>query len=104
MKLQDLIVEFLKENRLTLTGGALEDNRPRKLLRFVRGSYEYSLVFTNGDPTIHIFKQRTWNKKPYNPVATTHGGPKGKSRDYKRNKITIDLNNKESLKKLLDFL
>ena len=104
MKLQDLIIEFLRENKLTLTGGELDNSRPRKLLRFIRGSYEYSLVFSNGDPTIHIFKQRTWTRKPYGTVATTHGGPKGKAHDYKRSKIVIDLNDKESLRKLLDFL
>ena len=103
MKLQDLIVEFLRENGLILIEKYLED-RPRKLLRFVKGSSKYSLVFSNNDPTLHLFKERLWTKKPYGQVATTHGGPKRKARNYKRSKIVVDLNNKESLKKILEFL
>ena len=102
MKLQDLIIEFLRENGLIFTEGYVD--RPRKLIRFVRGNSKYSLVFSNNDPTIHIFKEKLWTKKPYGKVATTHGGPKKRALDYKRNKIVVDLNNKDSLKQILNFL
>ena len=105
MKLQELIIEFLRENGLYPTERYLED-RPnnRKLIRFVKGNSKYSLVFSNGDPNLHLFKEKLWDKTPYPKVATTHGGPKGKTRNYKRSKIVVDINNKESFKKILDFL
>lgn len=106
MKLQDLIIEFLRENGLKLTERYLEESRGSKpkLIRFVRGNKKYSIVFVNEEPTLHLFKEKLHTKRPYGTVATVHGDKKVGAHSWNRAKIEVDLNNKDSFKQILDFL
>lgn len=106
MKLQDLIIEFLRENGLKLTERYLEEDRGSKpkLIRFVRGNKKYSIVFVNNEPTLHLFKEKLHKKKPHGAMATVHGDRKIGAHNWDRTKIEVDLNNKDSFKQILDFL
>ena len=103
MKLQDLIIDFLRENNLKLTERYLEEGRVRpKLIRFVNGNSKYSIVFKGDEPILHLFKERLHSKRPYKTVATVHGS--SANLNYVQHKIDVDLNDKDSFKKILDFL
>ena len=106
MKLQDLIIDFLRENGLKTTERYLEESRgPRpKMIRFVRGNKKYSIVFHNGETTLHLFKEKLYTKRPYKNIATVHGARKKQGLSYNRAKIQVDLNDKNSFKQILDFL
>ena len=110
MKLQDLIMDFLRENGLKLTERLLDEDRSRpKLIRFVKGNSRYSLVFVNEEPTLHLFKERLHNRRPYGSVSTVHGNSRGKltrtgGPGFKQTKIVVDLNDRNSFKQILDFL
>ena len=106
MRLQDLIIEFLRGNGLKLTEQLLEDTRPLKLIRFVKGNMKYSIVFSNkNELDLHLFKEKLWAKRPYKSVgSTSYDGRKIGNPNYKRAKIVIDMNDKESFKQILDFL
>ena len=106
MKLQDLIVDFLRENGLKLTERYLDEERGSrpKLIRFVKGNRKYSIVFSNEDPTLHMFKEKLWTKRPSPNIAMVHGERKSRSSSYNRAKIVVDLNDRSSFKQILDFL
>lgn len=106
MKLQDLIISFLRENGLKLTEHYLEEDRGSKpkLIRFVNGNSKYSIVFVNEEPTLHLFKEKLWTKRPYKVPATVHGARRSKGLSYNRTKIVVDLNDRNSFKQILDFL
>ena len=105
MKLQDLIIDFLRENGLKTTERYIDEDRARaKLIRFVKGNKKYSIVFNNDEPTLHLFKEKLFTKRPYKSVATIHGAGKSKGLSYNRSTIKIDLNDKNSFKQILDFL
>jgi hypothetical protein len=104
-------MDFLRENGLKLTERFLEEDRGSrpKLIRFVKGNSKYSIVFVNEEPTLHLFKEKLRSKKPYSSVAAVHGNHRGKltksgGPGFKRTKIVVDLNNRNSFKQILDFL
>lgn len=106
MKLQDLIMDFLRENGLKITERYFEESRGArpKMIRFVKGNKRYSIVFVNQEPTLHLFKEKLFKRRPYGNVATVHGTKKSRSLTYDRSKIQVDLNDKESFKQILDFI
>jgi len=104
MKFHDLLMEFLRNNGLKLTERYLGEERGSKpkLIRCVKGNRKYSIVFTNEEPVLHIFKEKLWTKRPYKSVATVSGA-KGNLK-YNRTKIEIDFNDPSSFKKILSFI
>lgn len=100
MKLHELIIAFLKEHNLKLTERYLDEDRGSrpKLIRFVDGGHKYSIVFSNEEPILHFFKERLRQKKT---TAIVHGG---RSLQYKRHKIVVDLNDRTSFDQILNFL
>lgn len=100
MKLHELIITFLRENNLKLTERYLNEDRGRrpKLIRFVNKNHKYSIVFSNEEPILHLFKERLKSKRS---VAIVHGG---NNLQYDRHKIIVDLNDKSSFDQILNFL
>ena len=104
LKLQDLIMTFLRENGLKLTDRYLEEDRSNKLIRFVKGNNRYSIVFSGNGPILHLFKEKISRRRPYGNVATVHGRRKSSGLSFNQAKIKVDLSDKESFKQILDFL
>jgi hypothetical protein len=104
MTKDEVILNFMKENGCILTF-KIADERDPKLLRFVRGSYEYSVIYSmkKDMDLIAIFKKKTRaaSRRPNASIPAVQGGPKQiKGHDTLR----IKLSEPDSLEKIAKFL
>jgi hypothetical protein len=106
MKKQDLLLRFMKEQGcIPVSRNAEitdEEAYEIQLIRFVRGSHEYTILFASKHDKIALFKNKTAasKKRPYGAMPSVRGS----CAKPKQISIRVDLSDPDSLSKLASFL
>lgn len=95
----EFIKQFMKEHGCMHTYNLGSDEFKPQLLKFVKGSFQYNVIYNNSDDNLTMVKFRTKasRKKPFGNIPAASG---------QKNTflLKVDLKHPDSIKRLEEFL